>query len=115
MITPEYPKQVTGIVVEHFGDWRNAKIGTLPLRPLRSGEVLIKCEAAALNFQDLLIIEGKYQLKPAIPFISGSDVAGRIIALGPGVEQFSVGQRSGLSRHGPTRACRRIPPHGCFA
>lgn len=93
MITPEYPKQVNGILVERFGDWHNAKIGTLPLRPLRSGEVLIKCEAAALNFQDLLIIEGKYQFKPAVPFISGSDVAGRIIAVGPDVEQFSVGQR----------------------
>ena len=94
MITPGYPKQVTGVVVERFGDWRDAKIGTLPLRPLSPGEVLIKCEAAALNFQDLLMIEGKYQLRPATPFFSGSDIAGRIIALGPGVEEFSVGQKT---------------------
>ena len=89
----EQPRQATGIVVEKFGDWRNATIGTLPLRPLGSGEVMIKCEAAALNFQDLLMIEGKYQYKPTLPFCPGGDVAGRIVAIGPGVETFAVGQR----------------------
>ena len=68
MITPEYPKHVTGILVERFGGWHNAKIGTLPLRPLRAGEVLIKSEAAALYFQHLLIIEGRYQFKQPTPF-----------------------------------------------
>lgn len=93
MIAPEYPKQVTGIVVERFGDWHDAKIGTLPLRGLGPGEILIKGEAAALNFQDLLMIAGTYQFKPATPFFPGSDVAGTVVAVGPGVEEFSVGQR----------------------
>ena len=89
----ELPKQAAGIVVERFDDWRNVKFGGLPLRPLRDGEILIRCEAAALNFQDLLMIEGKYQFKPSLPFIAGSDIAGRIAAVGPGVEDFTMNQK----------------------
>ncbi len=89
----ELPTHVTGLVVERIGDWRNTKIDTLPLRPLGPGEVLIRCEAAALNFQDLLMIEGKYQFKPEVPFIPGSDVAGVIVATGPQPGPFAVGQR----------------------
>jgi len=42
MNASQQPNQATGIVVEQFGDWHNAKIGTLPLRPLGRGEFLIK-------------------------------------------------------------------------
>jgi NADPH2:quinone reductase len=88
-----YPERVTGVVVERFGDWRDAKIATLPAAAPGRGEVLIRCEAAALNFQDLLMIEGKYQFKPALPFIAGRDVAGRVVAVGPDVAMLSAGQR----------------------
>jgi NADPH:quinone reductase len=93
MNNTEQPRLATGIVVDKFGDWRDAKMGTLPLPPLGAGEVMIKCEASALNFQDLLMIEGKYQYKPHLPFCPGSDVAGTIVAIGPGVASFAVGQR----------------------
>jgi NADPH2:quinone reductase len=93
MTTSGYPKHVTGIVVEHFGDWRDARVARLPMALPGPGEVLIGCEAAAVNFQDLLMIQGKYQLRPALPFIAGRDVAGRVVAIGPGVEGCSVGQR----------------------
>ena len=92
-MTAEQPTQAAGIVVDKFDDWRNVKFGTLTLRPLREGEVLIRCEAAALNFQDLLMIEGKYQFKPSLPFIPGSDIAGRIAAVGPGVDDFIMDQK----------------------
>lgn len=93
MSASEQPTRATGVVVETFSDWRNARMGTLPLRPLGRGEILIRCEAAALNFQDLLMIEGKYQFKPPVPFVPGSDVAGTIVAVGPEVQAFKVGQR----------------------
>ncbi len=93
MAISQLPTEVRGVVVEKFGDWHNAKSGTLPLRPLRSGEVLLRCEGAALNFQDLLMIEGKYQYKPSPPFVPGSDVAGTIVACGPDVRTFAIGQR----------------------
>jgi len=57
------------------------------------GSVLIEVHAAAVNFFDTLIIEGKYQEKPALPFSPGAEVAGRIAELGEGVEGLAVGDR----------------------
>lgn len=57
------------------------------------GEVRIRVHAAALNFPDLLLIEDKYQDRPARPFAPGSEVAGIIDALGPDVSGFEIGQR----------------------
>jgi NADPH:quinone reductase len=57
------------------------------------GEVRIKNRAAALNFYDILLIQGKYQVKPPLPFTPGSEVAGTIDALGDGVTGFSLGDR----------------------
>jgi NADPH:quinone reductase len=58
------------------------------------GEVRIKNHAAALNFYDILMIEGKYQVKPRLPFTPGSEVAGRIDAIGQGVTGFRAGDRA---------------------
>jgi len=56
------------------------------------GEVLVKVAAASLNYPDLLLCQGRYQLKLAPPFIPGMDISGHIAALGPGVEGFETGQ-----------------------
>jgi NADPH:quinone reductase len=60
--------------------------------PLPS-QVVIEVEAAGVNFVDGLFIAGQYQIKPPLPFTPGSEVAGRIAAVGDGVTGFSVGQR----------------------
>lgn len=57
------------------------------------GEVLLRVAACGVNFPDALIIEDKYQFKPARPFSPGGEVAGVIEALGEGVSGLSVGQR----------------------
>jgi NADPH2:quinone reductase len=57
------------------------------------GEVRIKNRAAALNFFDILMIAGKYQTKPPLPFTPGSEVAGLIDAVGPEVKGLSAGDR----------------------
>jgi NADPH2:quinone reductase len=57
------------------------------------GRVQVAVGAAAVNFPDLLMIEDRYQVKPPMPFSPGGEVAGRISALGPGVEGFRVGDR----------------------
>jgi len=46
------------------------------------GEVLIAIKAASLNFPDLLIVQNKYQMKPALPFVPGSEFAGVVEAVG---------------------------------
>jgi len=57
------------------------------------GEVVVRIEAAALNFFDTLIIANKYQTKPPLPFSPGGEFAGTVEALGTGVNDFSVGER----------------------
>jgi NADPH2:quinone reductase len=59
----------------------------------RPGEVRLRVHAAALNFPDVLMCRGEYQVKPAMPFTPGAEVAGVVDALGEGVTEFAVGQR----------------------
>ena len=58
-----------------------------------AGDVLVAIEAASLNFPDLLIVQGKYQLKPPLPFVPGAEFAGRVDAVGEHVSGIKVGQR----------------------
>ncbi|MEL6857662.1 MAG: NADPH:quinone oxidoreductase family protein [Pseudomonadota bacterium] len=55
------------------------------------GEVLIRVQAASINFPDLLLCQGKYQLKLDPPFTPGMDLAGTIESCGDGVDGFAVG------------------------
>ena len=55
------------------------------------GQVRIKVRATSINFPDLLLCQGKYQLKLEPPFTPGMDISGVIDALGEGVDQFSLG------------------------
>jgi NADPH2:quinone reductase len=57
------------------------------------GQVLIEMKAAGVNFPDALVIQGKYQFKPALPFSPGSELAGVVVALGEGVKNVKLGQR----------------------
>jgi NADPH2:quinone reductase len=57
------------------------------------GEALVRITLAALNFFDTLIIAGRYQVKPDLPFSPGGEASGVIEALGPGVQGFAVGDR----------------------
>lgn len=66
--------------------WRD-----LPTPEPKAGEVRIAIHAASLNFPDSLTIVGKYQFKPELPFVPGSEFSGRIDALGEGVTQFKIG------------------------
>ena len=55
-------------------------------------EVLISVKACSLNFPDTLIIQGKYQFKPDLPFTPGSDIAGVVKAVGAKVKHLKVGE-----------------------
>ena len=57
------------------------------------GEVVIAIKAAALNFFDLLMIQGKYQIKPPFPFSPAAEVAGIVESVGSGVSDLKVGDR----------------------
>ena len=63
-----------------------------PMPVPAAGEVLVRIQAASLNFPDLLIVQGKYQMKPALPFVPGAEFAGVVMAVGDGVRHLKVGQ-----------------------
>ena len=58
----------------------------------QTGEVLVEVKAAGVNFPDTLIIQDKYQFKPALPFTPGGELAGVVSAVGDGVTRFRPGQ-----------------------
>ncbi|MEI6113297.1 MAG: NADPH:quinone oxidoreductase family protein [Burkholderiales bacterium] len=57
------------------------------------GEVLIRVEASAVNFADSIMVAGRYQTKPALPFTPGLETAGVVSGCGPGVTEFAPGDR----------------------
>ena len=91
----------------------------LPTPQPGAGEVLVKIHAASLNFPDLLIVQNKYQIKPALPFVPGSEYAGVVEAVGQGVSHLKIGQTvaclsgtGGFATHtlAPAALCMPLPP-----
>jgi NADPH2:quinone reductase len=68
-------------------------IGEIASREPKAGEARIRVRAAGVNFPDALIVQGKYQLQPPLPFTPGAEIAGEIIAVGDGVKHLQAGDR----------------------
>lgn len=83
------------VVCERWGGPETLRIIELTLPEPGPGEVKIRVRAAGVNFPDVLIIQGKYQVKPELPFTPGAEVAGTVIAVGSGVvsERLRPGAR----------------------
>ncbi|MFQ5567424.1 MAG: zinc-binding dehydrogenase, partial [Paracoccaceae bacterium] len=103
------------LVVEDFAPFESHGIRELPDPAPGPGEVVIEARAMGLNFPDLLMVEGKYQHKPARPFIPGFDAAGVVSAIGPGVTRAAVGDRVLTSLgHGAFATRVTAPEHGVW-
>ena len=68
-------------------------LGDIPEPTPGPGDLLVRVKACSINFPDVLIIEDKYQLKPARPFAPGGEIAGEVIGMGEGVTGWSTGDR----------------------
>lgn len=79
------------IVCEQFGPPSSLVLKDLPALEAGEKEVVIEVKACSLNFPDTLIIQGKYQYKPELPFTPGSDIAGTVKAVGAKVKNVAVG------------------------
>jgi NADPH:quinone reductase len=55
------------------------------------GQLLVRVAAASLNFPDVLMCQGKYQTRPPLPFTPGVELSGTVVAVGPGVTRYAVG------------------------
>ncbi|AMX02928.1 NADPH:quinone oxidoreductase family protein [Microbulbifer thermotolerans] len=81
------------LICREYGTAEQLVIGDQALPPLKNDEVRIDVRAAGINFPDTLIIAGKYQIKPPLPFIPGGECAGVVSAVGDAVTSFKVGDR----------------------
>jgi len=80
------------IICNQFGLPDSLIFGDLPDPTPAKNQIIIAVEACGVNFPDVLIIQGKYQFKPELPFSPGGEVAGKVLELGEDVTQFQVGQ-----------------------
>jgi NADPH2:quinone reductase len=78
---------------KEFGPPRSLVVESVDDPVAGAGQVVVDVRAAGVNFPDVLIIQNLYQLKPALPFSPGSEVAGVVSSVGPGVEHPAVGDR----------------------
>ena len=106
------------IICSQWCEPEDLVLGDLPDPVAGPGEVVIAIKAAALNFFDILMIQGKYQTKPPFPFSPAAEISGVVESVGPGVTDFKVGDRviSSVGHNGarekvaaPAAATMKIP------
>jgi len=79
------------------------------------GEVVVDVAAASVNFPDILMLDGKYQIRPDLPYVLGKDGAGTIAAVADDVADFAVGDRVMFYLHYGAFAERAaVPASQCF-
>ncbi len=92
------------LVCTEFAPFSSHKVIETEAPKIKKGHVRIAIKAAGVNFPDILMVQGQYQVKPPFPFIAGAECAGDIIEVGEGVSHLKVGQRVAA-----------LPGVGCFA
>ncbi len=107
------------VLCKEYGPPESLVIEDIPSPRAGKGQVVITVKACGVNFPDTLIIEGKYQFKPAVPFSPGGEVSGIVKELGEGVTTVKVGDRviaftgwGGFAEEVVTDAAKLIPIPG---
>jgi NADPH2:quinone reductase len=81
------------VLCKEYGPPESLVVEEVPSPEPGKGQVRIDVAACGVNFPDVLIIQNKYQFKPALPFSPGGEVAGIISAVGEGVDHLKIGDR----------------------
>lgn len=106
------------VITDEFGPPEAYELRDLPIRPVQAGEVRVAIKAAGISYVDVLTAEGRYQVKPPLPFIPGSEAAGVVSEVGERVQALAPGQRVSVSGWGglfaeeailPARMVRPLP------
>ena len=106
------------VLVREFGPIEADALAEVPDPVPGPGELLIAIHAAPVNYADLLVIAGRYQTRPQLPFIPGKSAAGVVTAVGRAVSRFQVGDRVlawveeggyAESLAAPESVCYRLP------
>ncbi|KZL17315.1 Quinone oxidoreductase 1 [Pseudovibrio axinellae] len=102
------------VICEKLGSPNDLVVRELEAPSVGAGEVMVRVKAAALNYFDTLIIQGKYQFKPELPFSPGGELAGVVEAVGDGVSRFKVGDRvASYTKWGAARELFLAREHDC--
>ena len=81
------------LICRQWGGIEQLQIGEAPVPRPGRGEVLIRVKATAVNYADAIMVAGRYQTKPELPFSPGLETAGVIEACGPDVQGLQPGDR----------------------
>ncbi len=107
------------VISDSTGGPETLRYGQLPMPEAGDGQLLIRVHACGLNYPDLLMVEGKYQVDPPRPFVPGIEVAGEVVKIGKGANGFAAGDRvsammdfGGMAEYATARAekCVALPP-----
>jgi NADPH2:quinone reductase len=99
------------LLCRQLGSLDNLEYGEAAAPTLGSGDVKIAVHASGVNFPDILMVEGKYQVKPQLPFIPGLEVAGEVVECATGVSHVKPGDRVlGFARYGGGHAEQVVLP-----
>ncbi len=91
-------------------DLSSLQLRPWPLPEAGPGEVRVRVRAAALNFPDLLMTQGRYQSKPPLPFVAGMECAGEVEAVGAEVATLRPGDKVCFGGHGGAFSERLVAP-----
>ena len=86
-------RSVRAVVCSEFAPIDQLKVEERPDPEPGPGKVMVAVRAAGVNYVDGLFVQGKYQIKPPLPFTPGGEVAGDVVAVGEGVDSVTVGDR----------------------
>src|SRR6267378_8340996 len=107
------------VLCKELGMPEKLVVEEVPSPKAAQGQVVVSVKACGVNCPDTLIIQGKYQFKPEMPFSPGGEVAGIVKEIGEGVENVKVGDRviaftgwGGFAEEVIADAARLIPMPG---
>jgi len=101
------------LLCRSLGSLSNLEVAEIDSPKAATGQVRIGVKASGVNFPDILMVEGKYQVKPELPFIPGLEVAGEVLECGAGVEHVRPGERvMAFARRGGGHADEVVLPAG---
>lgn len=103
------------IVIQEFNAPDAVTVGDLPDPQVGDGDVLVEVRAAAVNYPDVLVVQGKYQILPQRPFAPGKDAAGVVRAVGANVTHVQPGDRVVAQlEYGAFAELVSVPADSCF-
>jgi NADPH:quinone reductase len=101
------------LLCRSLGDIAALEVAEVASPALGPGQVRIAVRASGVNFPDILMVEGKYQVKPELPFIPGLELAGVVLECAPGVSHVRPGERVvAFARRGGAHAEEVVVPGG---